>query len=254
MHLWCTFILSQPTFAAPQLDAVQDVINELLPQWSKTYEARKGSPPREAVLVGRQRRLYDCVHSVAPVRRRRGSVDLTQADDSIAFYLDHFEGAYPPDANDITLELYERATVEDQPTAVWARRMFETVASALPVRYGNVHTKEEFAAKNMEITTQRTRALQPPIVHALPGLYWLNFFGPTYLRLIGRERVLGAPAYEVKALGQGVLASLDPSCNAWQSAEYRRREQAVLDHLGRQYFFDRDHPNRQTVGPDFEQE
>jgi hypothetical protein len=85
----------------------------------------------------------------------------------------------------------------------------------------------------------------------LQGLYWLNFFGAPYVDLIGRERLLSAPAYEVKAVGDGVLLVLDSDADAWQSEEYQRREQHVIEHLGKQYFFSRHDPERKTVAPDF---
>jgi hypothetical protein len=84
-----------------------------------------------------------------------------------------------------------------------------------------------------------------------PGLYWLNFFGAPYVDLMGRERLLTAPAYEVKPVDDGVLIALDSSANAWQTAAYRQREQAVIAHLGEKYFFSRHDPARQTVAPDF---
>ena len=37
----------------------------------------------------------------------------------------------------------------------------------------------------------------------------------------------------------------------WDSPEYRQREHEVIDHLGRQYVFDRHNPERLTAAPDF---
>lgn len=86
---------------------------------------------------------------------------------------------------------------------------------------------------------------------AIPGLYWLNYFGGPYVDLIGRERLLSAPAHEVKPVGDGILIELDSSADAWQSETYVQREQAVINHLGTQYFFSRLHPDRQTTAPNF---
>jgi hypothetical protein len=38
-------------------------------------------------------------------------------------------------------------------------------------------------------------------------------------------------------VGDGVLLVLDSDADAWQSEEYQRREQHVIEHLGKQYFF-----------------
>jgi len=68
---------------------------------------------------------------------------------------------------------------------------------------------------------------------------------------MGQERLLSAPAYEVKSVDDGVLIALDSSADAWETVAYREREQAVIEHLGKQYFFSRHDPGRQTVAPDF---
>jgi hypothetical protein len=68
---------------------------------------------------------------------------------------------------------------------------------------------------------------------------------------MGRGRLLTAPAYEVKPVDDGVLVALDATADAWNTAAYRQREQAVIEHLGKQYFFSRHEPGRQTVAPDF---
>jgi hypothetical protein len=95
------------------------------------------------------------------------------------------------------------------------------------------------------------RAVGASITHAIPGLYWLSFFGRPYVDLMGRERLLSAPAYEAKSVDDGVLVALDASADAWETAVYREREQAVIEHLGKQYFFSRHDPSRQTIAPDF---
>jgi len=37
----------------------------------------------------------------------------------------------------------------------------------------------------------------------------------------------------------------------WASPEYKAVERRVLDHIGPQYFFSKDQPNRKTTAPDF---
>lgn len=45
---------------------------------------------------------------------------------------------------------------------------------------------------------------------------------------------------------------VQPDPLAWETPECREAERRVLDHLGPQYFFSRDAPDRQTVAPPFE--
>ncbi|MEX2114859.1 MAG: hypothetical protein WD845_16820, partial [Pirellulales bacterium] len=49
----------------------------------------------------------------------------------------------------------------------------------------------------------------------------------------------------------GVLIALDSDADAWQAPEYQQREEAVINHIGQQYFFARWDPDRKTVAPDF---
>lgn len=86
---------------------------------------------------------------------------------------------------------------------------------------------------------------------ALPGVYWGTYFGPTYLDLIGREKILSAPAARVERLGTGAVVYLSDSPYHWKTARYRRAEKRVRGYLGCEYFFDRKHANRRTVAPDF---
>jgi hypothetical protein len=88
----------------------------------------------------------------------------------------------------------------------------------------------------------------------LPGLYWLNYFGPQYVDLMGRESLLSAPAYDVKAAGDGVILALDESAEAWSTDAYRQREHVVIAHIGGQYFFSRFEPDRKLVAPQFRNE
>jgi hypothetical protein len=141
--------------------------------------------------------------------------------------------------------------VEGRTTSNWARAIFEALTSRMLIRYANVHLDEEYYAKNMIDDETGTRAIGPNLAEGLPGLYWLNYFGAPYVELIGRERLLTSPAYEVKAVGDGVLVALDASAEAWQSEAYRQREQATTAHLGQQYFFSRWEPDRKTVAPNF---
>jgi hypothetical protein len=86
----------------------------------------------------------------------------------------------------------------------------------------------------------------------LPGLYWLNFFGKPYCDLMGRERLLSAPVAEVLEMGDGILLRLADDPRKWSSLEYKAAERRVLEHIGSQYFFLKDQPNRKTIAPDFD--
>jgi hypothetical protein len=95
------------------------------------------------------------------------------------------------------------------------------------------------------------RAIGIDVSNALPGLYWLNFFGRPYRDLIGRERLLGAPAYATAELDDGILLCVDADARDWDTPVHGEIERRILEHLGPQYFFSRRHPRRKGVAPDF---
>lgn len=77
----------------------------------------------------------------------------------------------------------------------------------------------------------------------IPELYWATVFGPPYVEMFGRERLLSAPAYKVEALGPDrVLVQLserlDDLEKRWDEVEKVRI--AVKNHLGADAFFQPD--------------
>ncbi len=251
MHMWFGFYLARPTFDEAQLRELQRVIKDRLPQWASRLRAAKDDDSPSGALVSQDRALYDCVYAVAPPKRGLGGVVLNGAYAGVSFYVYHCKKTYPPLLNRMSVEVIGLAAIEAQATSDWARGMFEAIVGQLPVRYGFARLDEEYYAKNMIDDETGARAIGADITDAVPGLYWLNYLGAPYLDLIGRERLLTSPAYEVKAVGDGVLLSLDSSPKAWQTAGYMEREADTIAHLGKQYFFSRWDPERQTVAPDF---
>jgi hypothetical protein len=49
----------------------------------------------------------------------------------------------------------------------------------------------------------------------LPALYWANFFGPPYVRQLGREKILKAPAWRIEELPDGGLLYILASSPGW---------------------------------------
>jgi hypothetical protein len=153
--------------------------------------------------------------------------------------------------NHLSIEVLGLPIIEEQTFSDWAWNLFGNLPQQLPIRYGNGHLAEEFHTKNMVYEAGGARAVGVRLEEALPGLYWLNYFGGPYLKLIGEDRLLSAPAFAARQVGNGVLIALDSSPLNWQSAAYREREEATINHLGRDYFFLKAEPGRQLVAPVF---
>jgi hypothetical protein len=249
MHLWCHVYVSRPLFAAEHLDALQAVINELMPDWSRSLRVEFRG---QMVIVGRDGRLSARLPELLPRRFPIGRAELMGLEASPSVYLGHSDSSLPIDSNRVCIEVYRIASVEGRKADAWAREIFTALTSKLPVRYGNVRLTEEYDAKNMVHTQTSTSAIGVQFHKYLPGLYWLNYFGPPYCDLMGRDRILTVPAYEVWPSGDGVIVSLAESAEEWESPAYRRREQDVIEHLGKPYFFSRDDPKRDSLAPDFD--
>jgi hypothetical protein len=138
--------------------------------------------------------------------------------------------------------------VNGVPAVGWVRQVFEGLCNRLAPAHGTTNTHEEFDTKNMSRAGGGLRAIGVDVSRHLSGLYWLNFFGPVYAELIGRDRLRTAPAHIARTLDAGTLLMLHPDPTAWNTPDYERTEHAVLRHLGEQFFFSRHDPERQTVG------
>lgn len=86
----------------------------------------------------------------------------------------------------------------------------------------------------------------------LPGIYWANYFGPLYVNFFGREKFLTAPAYHKEELSDGGFLLLTaPSPLDYGRPEVRALEEAIIDHLGRDAFFEKAHPQKVCRVPQF---
>lgn len=94
---------------------------------------------------------------------------------------------------------------------------------------------------------------RPP--EALTDIVWLNVFGRPYVDMIGRERLLSTPAYSVKELPNGaIVVQASESPFEHGSKEYDERCKKIKEHIGLQYFFDWDNPERECPRPRLETE
>ena len=85
-----------------------------------------------------------------------------------------------------------------------------------------------------------TAAVGRNFARFLPGLFTVNFLGEAYCELIGRERLLTAPAMRAELVDSGALLVLGQDPAEWDTPPRRDAEQAVLDHIGREHFFLKD--------------
>ncbi len=251
MHIWCSFCLDRPMFDRPQLDSLMAVLREHLPSWYSRLRASCLEDDPDAMAIRDPSQLYEFVHESLPPRRGLGRGVLWTKQPGARFYLHYCDTTYPPDMNRLSIEFLDLPSIEGSPVVPTVHKLFRDICAQLPITYGHAHLREEFEAKNMHSDQEGTWAVGIRLTKYLPGLYWLNYFGNVYVNLIGRDQLVSAPASEAHAISDGVLLSLADSPESWNTPAYQAREEAVLAHLGPQYFFTRSDPNRETVAPDF---
>ncbi len=251
---------------------VQDLLVRAAPKWTRglhNWEYRQPKRPvdagtpgallREIIEEGCRRgpHYHELVRRYGPGKyeRRTGAVELRGATRglTVVVFADEYQLKGTNEcikwANSVDLCI-ERERVEGIPAARWNRMVLEKYCQSLPVPYARGNWSREFEAKNISREGGGYAAIGIDIARYLPGLYWLNFFGRMYCDLMGRNRLLSAPAYAAREVRDGVLLCLHEDPRAWNTAEYQATEARVLDHLGREYFFSRDNPERPTLAPD----
>lgn len=262
-------------FQESQIDEVQRVLREHAPQWSKQarmWRSRKHQKPVDLSRPGAleeliredearlaassMRKTLDAEMGPSRYPRFLGSAEIRGEGDALTVVITVDEYALAPlgsewtFGNRVSLQVL-RSKVEGVDALAWSAEVFEALCAALPSLYGDVHSSDEYDAKNMSHEGGGLEAVGVDASKCLPGLYWLNFFGKPYCDLMGRDRLLSAPAAEVHEVDDGVLLRLSDNPRKWDSPEYKAVERRVLDHIGPQYFFSREQPNKKTTAPDF---
>ncbi len=87
------------------------------------------------------------------------------------------------------------------------------------------------------------------INEGLPGVYWLTYFGKELAEWFTPARLAAAPWPYVTELAGGYLLRRSDDPNAWQSET--ALDEQLIDHLGRNRFFDIREPNRKIEGLEF---
>jgi hypothetical protein len=119
----------------------------------------------------------------------------------------------------------------------------EALYSVFASSYARAYTKSEFQAQHF---SRSKRALQGVrFGPAIPGVYWLNVFGPEIVAFLGPARFESCPAYAKHRLSDGswvIQAVKSPT--EWVLPEVQDLKQAIRKHLGDDAFFDVDRPHR----------
>jgi hypothetical protein len=254
-----------------KLGRLQDICRTLAPSWSeglRICDPYKGTAP---IRVMNADSLYESVSqdvtSSSPLleklAREHGPlmdgglcrvIELGGNDRSmtIVMSLDHRSfrknGSIMIWGNHISFQLRRNAK-DDAVTDHLARCLLEEICMHMDPWYAHAKDIGEFRAKNILKNNNGTRAIGVDVSRSLPGLYWLNYFGPLCVDEIGRSRFADCPAFEKRNMGDGVWLALGLKSGDWPTEDYMLRERAVIASLGQEFFFLRTDQERDTRSP-----
>ena len=123
------------------------------------------------------------------------------------------------------------------------------------VDHGYVCHRKDWQAKNrfdrpIEIEGKPLMGGGTLLGESLPGIYWLNFFGPTYVSFLGKDKFVSLPTYYKEELSDGgfmVLTAQSPF--DYDKTETKKLEKEIIAHLGNDVFFDKSNPTKQCRVP-----
>lgn len=137
------------------------------------------------------------------------------------------------DDNYLAIQCYD-CNIEAIKSQVALQSAFLEIVRSLSIEWGFLHAHEEFTARNCN---HRGDVIRPHLNEGLPGLYWINFFGPLYCQAIGYDKLASAPGAWIKPLKNGVAIAIGGAPDEWTTSEYALRRAAVEHHLGTQWFY-----------------
>ncbi len=236
-----------------ELRMIEDLLHSIAPQWAAGLHVRTASGRRisaegpsslaEASLHEATARgpVYAALmeqDGTPPSERVRGSVEWRGSSGTLVIEVMLDESIFAPIAgaripgNYVALQVRGKR-VEGVLANGWVRQSFNTMCEDTRPAWASASTTEEYRTK---VLRDGSATEARDFSSHLPGIFWLNFFGPNYCQSSGKARILTAPA-ETKELGGGVVISLHEDPAAWDTAEYKERERRVLDHIGRDHFY-----------------
>lgn len=241
-------------FEEGPIDAFQEILCAHAPDWSSNVRVFRSMRRREQVDLSTPGALYSTACEQAE-SDPLGMVELRGATEALILFLELMRKPVGHTAdhcgfgNGLGFQIF-RKNVEGLRLGEWCKRMLTAMGQCegLQVDDGSAELRAESEAKNADRTGGGYRTLTSKN-RALPGIYWANFLGQPYCDLIGRAKLLSAPAHEVREVGSGVLVIMSEKPEDWNTPEYKAREQHFLDHVGREYFFERDNPDKPTKSP-----
>lgn len=119
--------------------------------------------------------------------------------------------------------------------------------------YGFLTTESDHESKNFLVTELPSGGTSSKFVGTdpewgVPGLYWLNLFGPRYAAWLG-DGLDTVPGTVERLEGGGVSLRFNALPEDAESPDVLSRESEAIRMIGREKFFDLRQPNRKPISP-----
>jgi hypothetical protein len=104
--------------------------------------------------------------------------------------------------------------------------------------YGKIHqTRDAIESATVQDPRYGNTVVPIDLRKGLPGIYWANFFGPEYVELFGRRKLLAAACERVVDLPDGglLLVTVPSPLDPWQAGS-RTRQRVIRKYLGEDFF------------------
>lgn len=141
--------------------------------------------------------------------------------------------------------------VDGVPRLSWVRQVCLRLADHPDFLWGAAFDGGEFRARNLHDDDKGQWAIGRDVRRSLPGLFWLNLFGPPYRDLIGVDALRSAPATTAVESVHSMSLELYDDPADWADVGCQELHAAAVRHLGPAYFFDRAAPDVPTKAPAF---
>jgi hypothetical protein len=249
-------------------NALERILRESAPRWSSGMKASSGygrsirvweGGLREAILslgLERSPELLGWFQSSSVNDRHFGECEVNGATKALcvipSFDEEPVEKRHSGLAfsNHIALQVFG-SRLEGRKTTEWIPPLFKRLCDELDPVWAHAETDAEFYAKAMFDEDGSVHAIGIDHSRYLRGLFALNYFGEIYTELIGRDRLTSIPCGRVEEVASGVLVETMSLETDLSTAEACVCQETILEHLGRQFFFSREDPDRPSVAPDW---
>lgn len=145
-----------------------------------------------------------------------------------------------------------------------ALRFLTTVAGRVGCDFGLIHRFDHAEAHRATGNGTMTGAgrgkplfmiTSHDLKRGIPDIYWVTLFGRRYVDMFGRERLRAAPAAKAELLPGGsalLQASLRSGDVVEPGSSFAAVRERIIEHLGRDAFYDPRRPDARTVTPAFD--